>query len=162
MKWTKEKVIDMILEFNNEHIPLNIKFIIDNYVNLYGAAIRYCGSWKNAIELAKLDYNKIKQKPKGRNLKWTRGKIIDEVLQLKNNNINLSAVNIQTNYSGLYKSVYRNFGGWNKFLEEINIDVNQYCKRKIWNDHETIKVLKELKGKYGKVNGTIIYKNVRG
>jgi len=60
-KWNKESVIEKILKFNEVGIPLSDSFINHNHTDLYRAGLRYCDNWRNAIRLAGLNYNEIKE-----------------------------------------------------------------------------------------------------
>ena len=60
MKWSKGKIVSEILTLYKAESRLNDGYVNKNYNSLYNAARRQFGSWKNAIEAAGLNYDKIK------------------------------------------------------------------------------------------------------
>ncbi|MDG4850264.1 hypothetical protein [Peribacillus frigoritolerans] len=60
-KWTKEKVIDEILNLHKNDIPLSNSYIKHNYQSLYDGANNWVGSWSEAVTAAGLNYNEIRE-----------------------------------------------------------------------------------------------------
>lgn len=89
---------------------------------LYGAALRYFGSWKEAITAAGFDYNEVRKRvPPGY---WSRKRIIDELMSLKEK----SSSQMRTQRPDLYSAALRVFGTWRKAVEAIGIDYDTVQK----------------------------------
>lgn len=56
IKWSKELVIEKIIESNNKGIKLNSGSIRKTDIKLFTSARRYFGSWKNAVQSAGINY----------------------------------------------------------------------------------------------------------
>ncbi len=69
LQWDEDVVIGEIRRRNREHEPLANKEVPSK---LRDAAIFYCGSYQNAIEMAGLDYSKIRHTSPA----WTRAGLI--------------------------------------------------------------------------------------
>lgn len=95
--WTEERVINTIKDRYNAGLPINSKFITKYSTRLIKSAVKFFGSWKNAIEKAGISYEIIKS-VKG----WgkiylakdgkiycsqTEGLVADELFKFKENNI---------------------------------------------------------------------------
>ncbi|MBI4231615.1 hypothetical protein HY605_00160 [Candidatus Peregrinibacteria bacterium] len=59
-KWTKERLIQKIIEYHNNSIPLNAGYINKVDLALMSASRYVFGSWEKAVETAGLDYSDIK------------------------------------------------------------------------------------------------------
>jgi len=98
-KWSKEKIIREILTLHEDINQLNDSYVNKNYTPLYNAARRQFGSWKNAIEAAGLNYDKIKELAESKRLekvsKWSKQSIIDEILEMNASKENLNASYVQ-------------------------------------------------------------------
>jgi hypothetical protein len=109
-------------------------------LRLLRAANRYFGSWKNAIEYAGLDYNKIR-----RYQVWTRDRIIEQILSYHRAGRDLSWRHISTVLDPpLAAAAIRanRFGNWQCALEAAGLDYEEIRRHRAWEDAE---ILEELR-----------------
>ena len=150
-KWSKQKIIDEILKLHKNGKDLSSQGIRKNFDSLWGAAMRYFGSWGNAIKATGLDYEEIKEKAEqGRIEKvsiWSKQKVVNEISELHEAGENLSSAYMQKNNNSLYKAGVRYFGSWKKAMEAAGLDyskINLYSWREVWSKQKIISEIKEL------------------
>jgi len=68
--WTKDRILSEIAALRKERRPLNHRFVWKSYKGHGKAARRVFGSWRNAVEVAGIDYGSV-MLHKGRQSKWT-------------------------------------------------------------------------------------------
>ena len=56
--WTSQRVIGELRDLNKRGEPLNPKDVERSYIQLLGAAYRYFGSWRNALQTAGIDWRR--------------------------------------------------------------------------------------------------------
>lgn len=59
--WNSSKIISEIKNLSNENCELYSAYISSNHKSLYGAAVKYFGSWGNAVTASGIDYTEIRQ-----------------------------------------------------------------------------------------------------
>ena len=118
-EWSKEKIVDEILELYNSGDDLNANNMRKVNIALYGAAVnkRYFGSWEKAIETAGLDYDEIR-----RYQQWNKQKIIDEILRLHKAGEDLSYMNIRKDYRALISAAFNYFGNWENAISASGLN----------------------------------------
>lgn len=136
--WTKSKCIEEIKRLGEEGFDLSPGNTCKYQGSLYTKSLQLIGSWKEAIELAGLDYSSIRKKKQ--NGYWTKDKIIKEVKNLYKQDEDLSPTSITKINNGLYQCAIKVFGSWKNTLEFCNIDYSQ-IKRKKENNYWTKEVI---------------------
>ena len=90
---------------------LSARVIQKDFPGLYGAALRYFGSWRSAVEAAGFDYLKItKRKPPGY---WTKQRILAEIRALPNKRSSFA----REKRRDLYSAAIRFFLSWELAVE---------------------------------------------
>lgn len=89
---------------------------------LYGAANRYFGSWRKAVEAAGFDYSKVTQNQSPGF--WTRDQIIKEI---QSTPFKHSSV-VRKNQPKLYSAALRIFGSWGAAVTAAGYDYSKTCK----------------------------------
>lgn len=119
-KWSKETVIREIknLDF------FSAKQIQKKRADLYGAAVRVFGSWKNAVEAAGFDYSQIrKNKFSGF---WTEMNVIEGIKLLSQKHSGFA----RKNKPDLYGAALRLFGSWGVAVRMAGFDYDKVAK--VW------------------------------
>lgn len=120
-KWSKDKIVDIILLLHKKGVSLSCKFVNQHYPGLYCSASskRYFGSWGKAIRSTGLDYNKIKKTYKTyeeKTDKIAKAKILGHLLGDgwvgKNNMICYanSNKNLVNDFESCFKTIYNTAG----------------------------------------------------
>src|SRR3954468_9372219 len=73
-RWSKDSIALEILRRYVAREPLSYGEVQRSQLRLLRAAVRYFGSWKNAIEYAGLDYERIR-----RYQVWTSDRILEQI-----------------------------------------------------------------------------------
>ncbi len=151
-EWDKEKIIPEILRLKKDNIPLNSLYVSQNHTTLFVAACKkyHFGSWKNAIEAAGLDYNKINKYID--RTQWTKELILKEIKKLNSRGENLQYINIKENFHALCSAAVREFENWGNAVEAAGIDYDKFRTRKeplYWTKEKIVDEILELyeKGK---------------
>ncbi|OQW53838.1 MAG: hypothetical protein A4S09_06375 [Proteobacteria bacterium SG_bin7] len=119
-KWSKEIVIEEIknLDF------FSAKQIQKKRADLYGAAVRIFGSWKNAVEAAGFDYSLIrKNKLSGF---WTEMNVVEGIKLLNQKHSGFA----RKNKPALYGAALRLFGSWGVAVRMAGFDYDKVAK--VW------------------------------
>ncbi|MHA1888639.1 MAG: hypothetical protein ACTSX0_11465 [Promethearchaeota archaeon] len=158
-KWSKEKIFSEILTLHRDEKPLNDSYINKNYNPLYNAARRFFGSWKNAIEAAGLDYNKIRELAESKRIekvsKWSKQRIIDEILETNAAKENLNASYALKHHTALYSAAVKYFGSWKSAVIAAGLEydkINLYVDRERWSKEKVINRILELNEKGESLN----------
>lgn len=111
-RWSADDVIREIRTCNDLSAKHNQKTL----PHLYGAAVRYFGGWKKAVEAAGFDYKVIcKRRQPG---SWSKDQIIQTIKDLKQMNSSF----VRKFNSALYNAALRSFGSWKNALEATGLD----------------------------------------
>ena len=143
--WNEEKVIAKIRYLHTKGVDLSASRVIYSNGGLYQAAIKYCGSWKNATSLAGLEPVEYRRKTVGPKLHWTNKEIIFELKYLKRQGVEMSARGIGTADYKLDLAAKRHFGTLSKALENAGIEIVNPLTESIWTDEIVIAEIRRLK-----------------
>lgn len=124
-EWNKEKIKEEILNLYEEGMPVNAKSVQKVYPALYHASRNRFASWKEAVEYAGLDYNKVALR-RGRK----PGEILEEIKKIKERGESLSDTYVRRHYPAIHASACRAFGCWSKARELIG-DFTNYRKKPV-------------------------------
>ena len=149
--WTKARVVEEIIRLDEIGEDLHIKVIEKNYLPLTRAAYKLFGSWHSACDAAKIPAEKYRINfPKGY---YTPERVIQQILQLKQNEINLSSSAIARENPSLFAAGLGRFGTWYKALDAAGINSNEYRKgvfreggayREYWKKEKIINEIQTL------------------
>lgn len=119
-RWSSKLVTDSIGELENR----SAKFNQTKNPGLYGAAIRYFGSWKTAVEATGFDYQDVaKRKVPGY---WQKDKIVEEIKKLEEK----SSGFVRKFRRGLYSAALRLFCSWESAVRAAGFNYSEI--RKDW------------------------------
>jgi hypothetical protein len=142
-RWSKDEIALEILRAYSAGEPLSYGEVQKENLRLLRAATRYFGSWKNAIEYAGLDYDRIR-----RYKVWTKERIIDQIQKYHREGRDLSWRHVSTDLDApLAAAAIRpnRFGSWERALEEAGLDYEEIRRHRAWD--ETL-VLEELRRRH--------------
>jgi len=144
-KWSKEIVVKTITKLHAAGEKINSNYIQTNNHPLYGAAYKYWGGWKEAIEAAGLDYHKeVRLHEK---TDWTGELIIKKIRSRKRKKLLLNGSIVDVEDHNLYRAATRHFGasGWRKALKLAGIDPDSVQDLKtIWTAKKVIRDIRNL------------------
>lgn len=141
--WSKDVIATEIQKIASEGGNLRSDFIQKHNTKLHSAAQRYFSSWKEAIEYAGFNYDNIKQ------IKWTKETIIMSILDLYNNNQDISSSTMQKTQMPLFQAGCRIFNSWANAVNAAGIDYSAIKKQAEWSEES---ILKELNDIFNKTN----------
>ena len=147
-RWSKEKVINKILELNEKGESLNLKYVETNYSSLPSAAFRCFGGWKSAIKAAGLDYDKILEEAERKRIekskKWSKAKIIEKIQELYKKGDDLSHEKIKSNNSALVSAARRHFGSWENAIQSAGVDYNKIRREERWSKEKILGKIRQI------------------
>jgi len=150
-KWFDHMIIDHILSKQGVE-ALNSYYYATTYPDVYAAAERLFGSWREAIEACGLDYSTIRKYKE-----WSREKVLDEVKLAYQENRPLSSKYIQDNSKPLYMAAVKRFKSWGKTLALAGIDYSKIRLRRSMTKEDIEREILELSRK----NTDLAYTNMR-
>ena len=99
------------------------------------AAIRYFGSWSNAVTAAGVDYAAIRRKSQGarsaKAAKWCKESIAGEIRKLVDSGESLAAGTVRQTHPALFSAAVsrRYFGSWRKAVTALGLDYDAILAR---------------------------------
>jgi hypothetical protein len=122
--WQPEMIIEHILARNGRE-RLNSHYYATTYPDVYAAAERLFGSWKDAIKAAGLDYSKI-----CRYRRWSRDKVIRSIKEVHANGQPINSSSAQESNKPLYMAALNRFGNWENAVKASGIDYGKVRVRR--------------------------------
>lgn len=150
-KWSKDAVIAGIKTLHQTEGKLNSNHVQRHHHQLYGAALRFFGSWGGAVEAADFSYDLVRV----RELRsWNKAKVVKAVVFRKSQGKSLVGSIVDEEDRGLYQAARRYFGrsGWRKALRLAGIDPRTADSRVVWSKTRVVEEILLLHG-----NGTPLY-----
>ena len=119
LKWTREAILGTIQERHAAGKPINTLAVKQAGLGgFYRAACKSFGSYKKAVEVAGIEYAKVRKITPD----WSRDKVVKAIsgLAAAGHDLNVSAA--QHAQSSLVTAAYRLFGSWDAALRESGHD----------------------------------------
>ena len=117
-------VIQHILSRSGKE-PLNSYYYATTYPDVYAAADREFGGWKNAIEAAGLDYSAIRKYRS-----WTRQSVILEIQAVHERGEAINSKAAQDDNKPLYMAAIKRFRNWGQAVRLAGLDYNEIRLRR--------------------------------
>lgn len=137
-KWCKERVVEEIsVIFNTGEPVLNSNY---GSSNLYKMAMKFFGTWKNAIEYAGFIYEDRRISKN-----WTKENTIEEIKRLHKEGHSLAITDIDV--PSIYTMACRHFGSWKKAIESAGLNYQEIKLLKEWTPEIVIEKIKEMNKK---------------
>lgn len=138
-RWSKDEIAMEIRSLYLDGKELNYTSVERNHLALLRAACRYFGSWKDAIEYAGLDYDRIRKYKA-----WTNEKILARIQELHRKEVDLSWRNVSTNVDpALAAAAVRpqRFGSWRAALEAAGLNYDEIRRYREWDESQVVNEL---------------------
>lgn len=149
--WSSDMIINHITSKHGNE-PLNSHHYATTYSDVYAAAERLFGSWKNAIEACGFDYSKIKKYQT-----WSKERVVAEIKAAKNKGIPLGSKYTQDNNKPLYMAAVKRYKSWNNALRRAGINPKRIRLRRLMTNDEVRSEIQELYNE----NIDLAYPNMR-
>lgn len=117
-RWSKETVLTEISKLKEVSAKQNQR----NRSDLYGAAVRFFGSWKNAVSNAGIDYLKARRKKVTGH--WTEATILETFHKLTEKHSGY----VRKYRADLYSAALRVFGSWEKTVIAAGLNYKKIKK----------------------------------
>lgn len=134
--WDEQTVIDVITQRRRDGESLAYKQVPTKLVD---AALYYCGSWKNAIEMAGLDYAEIRRSSPA----WSRADIIAGLRQAAHSGRKGVGAD-GAMHEALYLAATRTFGSVYEALRAARVDPARVLVRVQLDDDELGQAVRRL------------------
>ena len=115
-RWDDSMIINHILSKHGRE-PLNSHYYATTYPDVYAAADRLFGSWKDAIEACGLNYAEIRKYRE-----WSITKILEEIKNAYKAKKSLNSKYIQDNNRPLYMAAIKRFKSWGNAVHAAGLD----------------------------------------
>ena len=124
--WTKENVINYIIELQNKRESLRSWNIRNNHTSVYHASYKLFDNWQKAVESAGIDYKSLLKNP------WRHNKegIKKRLIELNEKKTDLSDSGLRKLDKKFYSAVTKRFGSIGNALSVCGIDPHIYYKQK--------------------------------
>lgn len=141
MSWSKEIIIQQILELHKRKEPLSGKYIRSCYPKLFSSARYHFRNWKNAVLATGLDYNKITLR---KHNYWTEELVVQKLQERYKNGLSLNVKVVQSEDSSLYNAASKIFGksAWKK--ARIKAGLNFKYSKRHWNRERVLSKILQL------------------
>ncbi|MCC7500339.1 hypothetical protein IT396_00840 [Candidatus Nomurabacteria bacterium] len=137
--WSKETVIQEILQLHENGVPLNTGALGETYGYIRSAGEKHFGSWGKAITAAGLDYLTIcKNKPRGW---WTKSRLIQAIQNLDKQGLRLSSKSIKESHGDIFGSALSKFGSWSQAVEAAGISYRLHTR--VWSTKAWMRRMQE-------------------
>ncbi len=140
--WTEDKITSEIQKLHQKGEDLWYRAMERNHKDLIRASERYYKGWKNAVEAAGLDYDKIKKRT---HQVWTEDIILSKLYELHKKNPQLRASTVQKLNKKLYLAIIRQYKTFKAALISMHEKFNYTPKETVKLPVQTQKPLKGMK-----------------
>lgn len=141
-RWTKESIAEEIRQLAEQGEDLSYSNVVIHHLSLMRAAMRYYGSWRDAVKAAGVDYDDVRKYRS-----WNRQRIIERIRELYEKGEDLSWRNVSTNLDPQLAAAAtkpKHFGSWRKAIEAAGIDYQEVRRYHHWDEETIIKRVREL------------------
>jgi len=115
-KWNKKIVSRWLLKMNRKGVALNSDYVQKHYGRFYQTAVRYFGSWDNALISANIDPLEVKQSSF-----WRPELVIRKIQERHQQKESLYSQDVAKQYPSLREMAKQFFGSWRKAIEAAGL-----------------------------------------
>ena len=125
--WTRERIVARIQELHAQGVDLswrNVCLNVDPQLAAAATKKSHFGSWREALEVAGLDYDTIR-----RYREWDDERILDMVREFHKDGKGLNAKNMEQEDITLITAARRRFDSWHHALSAAGLDYTEIVQR---------------------------------
>ena len=119
-KWDRNTIVFELRSRAQDGEPLNSGAIQREDPGLHAAAVRHFGSYDKALQAAKLDPAKIRERQH-----WSRAAVLQEIKRIKRSRGSLSDSSVRKEHSALYGAAVRLFGTFTRARAEAGVTLDR-------------------------------------
>lgn len=146
MRWNRKTILDEIRELHRSGEELNYSSAEENHLNLVRAAAWHYGTWKQAVELAGLNYDTV-----SKYRRWTRERVIQTIRDHHKAGHDLSWRAISTTVDPpLAAAALRpniGFETWREAVTTAGLNHDEIARYRHWTPERVIAEISELSKK---------------
>lgn len=153
--WSRLVICATIQQLHQNKVPLNSYYIQRNETALYGAVLKYYGSWGQAVRAAGFSYDDLRKRKKFRN--WSKAEITCSIKRRVRSSLSVNGSAVCKEDYALYCAARRYYHGdsWEKALYAAGINPKSLVDpRRVWTKERVVREIQELHAKgsplYGK------------
>jgi hypothetical protein len=142
-KWTREMVGQEICQWNAAGNALHSHHVRKNYQELLGAAIRYYGSWRAAVESCGIPYQSVRKYQN-----WSKDLIVAKIQELYQQGVDLSfrSMMLSKYNSMVYAAIRPNhFKSWKCALHAAGLAAEEIYRYRSWDEGTILEEIRRLK-----------------
>jgi len=132
----RKNVLIGILRLERDGESLKPRVLHQREPELFLAARRYFGSWRQALLFAGVDAKKIL-----RRRCWSRELVTSEIRKLCVRGFDMRRRTAYGRDSGLVAAAGKHFGSWSQALDASGVDSQQFCKFPKWDRDQIIEAI---------------------
>ena len=141
--WDQTEVMIRINQLYRQHRDISYSAVLENNMDLLGAAQHYFPNWGAAVTASGIDYTKVR-----RIESWSRDRIIKELISLSKQGEDLSYNEVEKKHRFLLYAAVEYFGSWRNAITRIGLDYNKIKRpHEEWSKEKIINEIKALKEK---------------
>lgn len=145
-KWTRQKIVEVILKRRSEGLPLNYSQV--RWVLSMEAVKRLFGSWDRALHAAG-----IAPDPTEAHRRWSRQAVIEAIGRRQAQGLPLNAKAVRLTDAPLANAYKRWFGAWSEALEAAGIDPHTWrMTSPRWTRSRLIETIRRIARQNGPLN----------
>ena len=142
MIWNKPEVLSTLKKLHRQGADLSYNALAKTMQSLVSASAYHCGSYRQAIEQAGIDYSTIARRPR-----WTKTAIIKLIKDAKRSGVDLHWSSIVRGKGELGKAAFaslqgRMFGSWDRALHAAGLDADEINRYQKWTKETVVTELK--------------------
>lgn len=142
MVWTKDEILKALRRLHKAKADLSYNALAKQQQSLVSAAAYHCGSYRQAVEQAGIDYESVIRRPR-----WTKPTIITLIKGAKRKGIDLNWSSVSQRRDELGRAAFaalqpRLFGSWDRALHAAGLDADQINRYRKWTKETIIFELK--------------------
>lgn len=151
-RWDRDKIRDALRKLHRKGIDLSYNALARRHQSLVSAANYHFGSFRHAVEMAGLDYARIRRKPK-----WTQPKVIGLIKRAHRAGEDLSwravtARGDELAHAAMAAVHPQLFGNWNAALDAAGINPRRVARYRHWTRDSIVAELKARAARKWPVN----------
>ena len=141
--WDQTEVMIRISQLYRQNRDISYSAVLENHMDLLGAAQHYFPNWGAAVTASGIDYSKVR-----RIESWSRDRIKKELISLNKQGEDLSRNAFERKHPSLLHAGVHYFGSWRNAITRIGLDYNKIKRpRGEWSKEKIIEEIRELKEK---------------